>query len=341
MKNKLSLVSLLFLLYTGLFAEKKTEFSISPYAGIRWGQQDEFVFADAANGKEYKLSELNWEQKSMYLFGITSEFRRKSFHLSLTAETSLSKLKTGKVLDKDWLNVTKSSCTDEQSYLIQTNLSDTENFLERYFRAEGTISFDVIKKAKFTFSPSAKLEYAYSQFVTRNGWFQYATSDDYGNFTSVEAMDFYNANGIYGFYTLGGKYNLSSENSMRLTRHVLCSWVGINSNIKVNPKISLDFSLDVCPYIFVFSKDNHLARNKDFIDLMDCDFSGIKLSAKLNYFFNSNQSVFFKTEYKNLSGIKGEGYVKESSEKKYKKTASSSGSAFENINFYLGLNFLF
>lgn len=337
-KNKLSLVSLFFLVCAGLFAEKDSGFSISPFAGIRFGQQDEFVYSKAANGKEYTLSELNWEQKPMYLYGVEGQFRKKSFHLSFTTESALC-TRTGLVIDKDWMNVSNKYCTNEPSYFIQTNLSETQNFLESYFRAEGGISFDVIKNERIIFSPSVKIEYEYSRFVTRKGWLSYSTKDGSGNFYSVEAKDFYESNGFYGPYALGKKIGLADKNSMRLERNVLCTWIGFNSKISPASRVNLDFSAALCPYVFVFSKDFHIIRNDDFLDIMNSVLSGIKISATLNYSFSKNHSVFFKTEYKNLSGIKGESYSKKSSEKKYYRNSTSSGSAFENVSFYIGYVF--
>lgn len=325
-KNKLSLVSLIFLLCTVLFAEEDSAFLISPFAGIRWGSQDEFVYASAANGKEYKLSELNWEQKPMLLFGFNAQFNKNRFHISLTTETS-PHTKTGKVIDKDWMNVSNSYCTNEDAYLIQTNLSETKNYLEKYFRAEGGISFDAVKNEKVIFSPSVKFEYEYSRFVTRNGWYQYAA-------TPAAGAD-------YKSYTTGAKKNLGSEDAMRLERQIFCTWLGFNTAISFNQKINLEVLTEICPYIFVFSKDFHIMRNDDFLDMMNAELSGIKISAKINYSFSKNHSVFLKTEYKTLSGIDGESYSKKSSEKKYYKISSTSGSAFENFSFYAGYIFKF
>lgn len=339
MKNKLPLVSLIFLFCTGLYAKEGISFSISPYAGIRWGQQDEFVYAEFADGKTRDLSELNWEQKPVYVFGSEAKVSFKFIELSLGLESALP-LKCGTVYDKDWLNYEISGLSDSQ-YGIQTNLSETENYLKKYFKCNFYFSVKAKETKMYTVKPFLGLEYEYMHFMTRNGWYQYATSDRNGNFSSQKAKDFRDSNGYFGHYSLGEKIYFDSENLMSLERYCLYLWAGFNLEAKLTDRIYGELSLGFNPYVKVESLDRHLLRKKDFYDVMDSYFCGLKANVKMIYKITSSHALYAEFEGRKLSERKGDSYNKEAESKKFYRSNSSSGCGNISYTLYFGYKFTF
>ena len=69
-KLRISAIVLIFqIVITALgFAESNFSFIAEPFAGFHSGVQDEFVYTSKYSG-EKKLSELNWDQNRLFVYG--------------------------------------------------------------------------------------------------------------------------------------------------------------------------------------------------------------------------------------------------------------------------------
>lgn len=298
--------------------------SFSPYAGIRNGVQQEFVFVENVLGENAALSELNWDMKNLYLAGINAKGKFYGVFVEAGFKSALT-VKCGTIADSDWSNVEGVSPLDEK-YFYKTHYSEHDNNVKSYYELSIKAGYDFNLSEKITVSPFVQLEYWNSDFLGQNGTGWYVTSGNYP-YTQWE--------------TYGTKNDYTGQDVIRLERIVYSAWAGFSFKADVNDRFSLLYGFAFCPYINVKSLDSHFTRNRYFYDEMDKVSAGMRFNMAAEFNFNSYNKIYFKAEYLKTGTATGTTKYSTQRDGYFSLIDDSSGAAFQWAEFSLGYTLSF
>lgn len=147
-------VFLITLFFTSFLFAKEFNFSVTPTTGITFGKNGEYLYSSFSN---YLLSYLEWEEKPLFMEGITfsADYKNNTIDFSFNAALPV---KCGQMTDSDW-----------KSYNIKTNYSifDSYTVFAGNMQARYGYSFEY---KDFTFGPGASLNLEYKSFSGKNGY---------------------------------------------------------------------------------------------------------------------------------------------------------------------------
>ncbi len=162
-KNLFSLIIFLSI-YSSVFALDSNSFSfrITPRFEIMNGSINEFVFNENTTNKDNKLSQLDWDIKTIPIFGINADFNLFRY-INIGLDGSFgTPLKSGNMQDYDW----KNKSTELTNYSIH------DNYLLKYLTFSVTGGANIKIPANITITP--KLAYYY-EFISLDGRDGYKT----------------------------------------------------------------------------------------------------------------------------------------------------------------------
>lgn len=323
-----SLVLPFFCVFT--FAQNPVfNFSIEPKVLICNGVLGEYVYANKFNGKNGKLSQLDWRVKNIFMLGGCIFFHNTPHRTPfLTFSHSFYfygavPADSGLMSDSDWLNPDDSS--------MKVCYSESEEHLNNFFKVGTRFSVDLAIKKWLVISPIFEVRYSYFDFHAENGegWYGNGSSKNVP-YNSDEAMH----------YQKGELFPID------YTRHEFNTYIGAQFNFLVGvTKISMfEFShtMLLSPFFFVRSYDKHHSSNDTdyYLDFIVSSFRSFAFNTSVGYRFNKNFALTVDASCAFTILTKGDSYFskdghsysifsKEQSEAACSKTTYSFGFALK------------
>ena len=341
--NKCLFIFIIFTLFLHVSAfSSDFHFSVQPQITVHWGQQDEFVYLAYDGGEKRTLSELNWEQKPLFMPGIKGRLGYKNLFLELGAKTALQE-NCGTVYDSDWLNVSALlGCSDDYAS-IKTNYSESDCVLDSYYQLSAKLEYQTQINQSITFSPFAEFEYSYSSYYAKEGWALYSND-------ITKILDGY----YHSYSDPDNSYEVTfSGNVMQLERITYFTWLGAELNASLSPKVSLAFSFALSPFVYIQSLDSHLLKGTYYLDEMYGILKGTREELSFTFRATEKSSIIFSIQgymIENLTGTAKSTSKKNAAYKDYtdcsytvdgKSVDITSGSAFYSLDFTLAYRLTF
>ena len=326
MKKFLSALILAFLSFSA-FAVSLEDFSLSvePLFGMKWGQIDEYVFFKNSNQSSDKLSELNWEIKPEFYCGLKIRGGWKGF-FEETHFTAGIPMKSGQMMDSDWLNILYTSASGGNT--LKTNYSESDNYLDYDFIFGLKSGYEFQIKEIFKIRPALAFEYQNIKFTGKNGkaW--------YGNSKSGGGKYAYDDTEHQIIHDFSGQEVVSYQ---RIADYI---WLGSDFSLDLPMNFSVNAGFFLAPYVYAISYDNHLLTKNDYADKTVGIFSAFKWNLGVNYNISKRHSISINASYFYMSEIRGDDYSKTSSATSYQKDSTVDGGAGANW-FDLSLSYKF
>lgn len=318
-KLRISAIVLIFQIVVSAlgFAESDFSFTAEPFAGFHSGVQDEFVYTSKYSG-EKKLSELNWDQNRLFVYGARVYLIGKKIQffggLGAAAGTEC-----GIVRDSDWLNAANHN--DPELDKIKTNYSESDSNLQKYINANFgmAVNFDLNSKNKI--SPFAMIDYYHTEFYAQDLAYQYAQCD---------------SNGIYGSYENAEKKFVTGK-FLSLERLEYLTWLGLIYKLNATDRLTVNFSGAICPYAYVSSLDIHETSSKYFLDEMEGFFCGARGMIGLEYEITRRFVLTLRAQGFVLTSDRGTTKIKIGKNGNYSDSNGGSGFGLEMGEIQLGV----
>lgn len=300
--------------------ESDWNLSLEPIFGIKNGQVNEYVYTNNSNFSDDKLSELNWEIKpELYLGGkIYGGWRQIFGQFHFTAGIPM---KSGSMIDKDWLNCDPASVTwaNAQGHDYQTHYSEHDNYLNYDINLSIKAGYDFKVLSWLNIKPALAFEYQNIKFTGSDG------SASYGGYSD----------GYYAPYDdpEDSSKKTFSGNVISYKRISSLFWLGSDFafTLPAIPHLPGFFIIDAgfftSLYAYAESFDSHLLKNIDFADKTEDFFGAFKWNVGLTYQFNQRHSFSFGTTFFYLRELRGTNYTKKSSDSAYSKNSAADGGA--------------
>jgi hypothetical protein len=220
-------------------AEKNYGFSISPQTGFFYGQALEYVYPESGETKGEFLSELKWDMKPVYYFGLQLNFGKINVMSSAGFFSSLSfkagiPMDSGVIEDRDW----NSHINDEL-----THFSSHTNRIIQFFSQDFTIGASIPVKS-----------YLYINLFINSTWMRFAFTgrDGYGKYAREMA-------GNYSYYSIDDnpKEIIFIGDVISYAQDWLIFSPGLSVGSKILYPFSIDFSLKMSIFSYCSDQDEH------------------------------------------------------------------------------------
>ena len=147
-------------------------FSITPQFEVANGVIKEYVFNDDCKNIDNKVSQLDWNIKTIALFGLEADFDILRY-LSLGLEGRLGvPQRSDFIQDYDWQNSTTTVWKDQDPTEL-TNFSEHINNLDKYLDFKARLGANIYLPAKITISPYIAYQYEFIRFTGSGGYKTY------------------------------------------------------------------------------------------------------------------------------------------------------------------------
>ena len=298
-------------------------FNIEPVFGARLGQCKEIVWNKKSGGDRYKLSELVYDILPAWYVGANVGMQYKRFELSLLSKFYLSS-KSGHMEDSDWQNTSDTS--------MKTDLSRHNLFISS---ESGLPGYDLELAAAFNFYPTSFLTLA-------------PTLSFDAQYMSFKAKD---GTGWYGWHNPSPKlYPYDDQNHRTVTNfdgksvmdyevYNLFVWSGIRADFIPASWAKISLASELALFWAMIDKDHHRTTGRYYVDITYSAFYAFRQSVKAEFKIKKFFSICQKTCFTFTGESKGEMYIKQEGESKYKKAASNSGSQLFCVDLELSAKF--
>jgi len=267
-------------------------FSTWTRAGMLFGQTEELVYPSSAYKAEW-LSQLLWDVKPVFYYGLTLDFARArpltqwGFFANLSLKNGIPG-NSGNMEDRDWASVENTALTH---YSIHDNITN-ELFL---FDFSAGVSFPLkhmlLMKAYLTMS------YMRFNFTGQYGYAIYAreTPKGSGIYASINDAPHY-----YSF--------ADWEKVINYTQKWLTIAPGVSLGYYFNDRWYAEVAFQISPLIFCDDLDEHLITGVQYRDYMR---GGIFLEPGVHVSYSIGQRLELSLEcsWRYISGTWGETYV--------------------------------
>jgi len=270
--------------------------SICPQFGFLYGQAEEIVYP-SSEYKAKKLSQLLWDIKPVYYYGLAMDFSRArpmdkwGFFSNLSLKNGIPG-NSGHMEDRDWQSKVN---TDLTSYSIHDNFTDNLLLLDLSAGVSFPITRKLLMKTYLTVS------YTYFSFYGQYGHGTYAREKGYnsGIFASIDDNPVY-----YSF--------ADWEKVIAYTQEWFIIAPGVSLGYYFNTRFYAELVFQISPLVFCNDLDEHLTRNIQFRDYMR---GGIFLEPGFHFSWFAGKRLEFSLgfSWRYINGTKGETYIKESS----------------------------
>jgi len=265
----------------GTSAERNFYFSLGPQLGFVYGQTMEYVYPLPGETKNELLSELVWDMKPVFYYGIQAKFSRidmtsgPGFFFSVSFKTGIQ-ADSGVIEDRDWMWPANSELTNFSSH---TNRTDKFLWLDAAVGA----SFPI--KSLLYIKPFIGGSWMRFAFTGRDGYGIYKDSSH-----KEQELNF---SGVVASYQQ--------------------DWLFMSAGFSVGTNILSHFLFDISfqtsPLTYCSATDNHIERNTIFRDITQW---GLLLEPSFNMSFVVNPIEFsFGLNYRHIGKTKGESYGNE------------------------------
>lgn len=294
------------------------KFSLEPLAGIRNGTLSEYVYANStANGKEYHLSQLDWDIKSAPYIGLGADVQIKRFHVTASAR-GFFKNDSGQMQDSDWLQ-DKYYGTGKTN--IKTNFSVHDNNINFGNVFDIELKFDFKPAEKIILSPFIGFSYEHFSLTASGGKAWYGNSTD-GN----SSHSFYAYDDPDPTHVSVGSF---SSKVIELERKDYYTWLGLEcSLLSSDDRWVVSFAIAGSPFTYFDSLDSHLVRTPPifFNDIGAAVFYAWKGSASVMFKATDSVSIKFLLSGIITGEIQGNSFTSHNKSGPYTKQGSLTGS---------------
>jgi outer membrane protease len=262
----------------GTSAEKNYCFSLGPQFGFVIGQALEFVYSLPGETKNELLSELIWDMKPVFYYGIQAEFSRSKpmkgpgFFSSLSFKAGIP-ADSGVLEDRDWMWPQNSDLTRFSSHTNKTNVF---------------IQLDAAAGASFPANNNL------IKLFIGGSWmrFSFTGRDGYGIYNNLNSKE----------WDFSGKTVISYRQDWLLLA------IGFSAGTNLYP-FSFNISFQISPLTYCAATDNHIERNTIFRD-----FTGLGLFFEPSFnmsFVIRKAELTLGMNYRYIGKTKGESYIDE------------------------------
>lgn len=314
--KKLLITAVFLFSFSVIFAWENFTFSLTPKAGIMYGQIDEYVFSKISKCSQDKLSELNWDIKSAVTIGAEIDATAvKWIYLGGNFRTAFNG-KTGAMEDRDWqnINIDKNNhalVNSGTSQTALTNYSSHDNYLKEYYAFSGKLGLNIpsIPKTNLRFLVMGKTEHIMFDGMNGGGMDGYTITstgassghvDDYGPFFDI-------GTGLYrpkDFSQIGKVISYEQFKSY--------FYIGFEADTKVIPRVYLKAAFFWSPVFSVNAYDTHwtnlaIGLEGRFFDYVKGNGS-METDFQASFAFNKNHSIGVDFSWDYIPVTKGATY---------------------------------
>jgi len=291
MKNIAVLSVLVIIINAYSFAEeneKKYCFSYGLQFGFVYGQAQEIVYPVSGETKNDLLSELLWDMKPVFYYGIQAELKRADlikahgFYSSLSFKKGIP-AESGKMEDRDWQSAENSDLT---------NFSSHTNKTIDFFQLDAAFGYSVPIKSLFYIKPFISGSWMSFSFTGSDGYCIYARSK--GNNTYYPIDD----NPIQRTFT--GKVIQYKQNWLLLA-------FGISAGTNILHPFIFDVSFQISPLTYCDAEDYHILNDTIFRDFTILGLY-VEPSFKASFIVKPVE-LSFEFSYRYIGKTEGESYV--------------------------------
>jgi outer membrane protease len=271
----------------GTSAERDYCFSFGPQFGFVFGQALEIVYPLPGKTKNDLYSELIWDMKPVFYYGIQAQYSRSDMMKEPGGFSSLS-LKagipadSGVMEDRDWQSIENSDLTNFSRHTNKTNM-----FLQ--LDAAFGASFPFNKNLIKLFIGGSWMRFA---FTGRDGFGVYAREKNYGIYYPIDDNPY--------------KYDYSGDTVITYQQDWLLLAMGFSAGTNLYP-FSFNVSFQISPLTYCAAIDNHIKRNTVYRDFTGL---GLFVEPSFNMSFAVRQvELSLGLNYRHIGKTKGKSYI--------------------------------
>ncbi|MDR0302850.1 MAG: omptin family outer membrane protease [Treponema sp.] len=291
MKNITVLAVLVIILNAYSYAgenEKTYCFLLDPQFGFVYGQAMEYVYPLPGQTKNELLSELLWDMKPIFYFGVQAQFSRidlmskPGFFSSLSFKAGIP-AESGVMEDRDWRSTENDSLTDFSSHTNRTS---------EFFWLDAAVGASIPIKSLLYIKPFIGGSWMRFVFIGRDGYGTYARSKGFGTFYPIDD------NPIEKSY--------KGQKVIRYEQDWLLLAAGLSAGTEIFSPFSFELSFQISPFTYCAATDNHFTTKTVYRDFTGW---GLFLEPSLDISFSAGALEFsLKFTYRHIGKTKGESY---------------------------------
>ena len=315
--KKIHIFFVLFATFThiSIFSQNLLKLDILAFSGIKHGELSKSIYL---NDSSTKVSQLDWEEKNIYEFGIGIDFT--FFNLFMSAQFSAGlPLNCGNMYDSDW-NLSGLNKT----YTI------SECDLKKSFDSQIIISYLTPAFYIFKLTPAIQIQYMYQNFNAHDG---------YGWYGAKEYAKIPRDYDVAWNDPLARKAKKIRE--IDYYRHTFLTFFGFEFYYMPIEKFSIKTGFFISPFAYMYSLDTHhkSSANVHYCDVQFGNFSKYKATIKAEYKINKRLKIFSDFSIIYGSTDYGDLYADEYSDSLTKFERQPTSSSMFNIDFNIGTSF--
>jgi len=310
--------------------DKRYAFSIEPNAGFILGQSLEVVYPTAGYHNGALLSELKWDMKPVFYFGIKADFGRRDpmsalgFFSSLSFKAGIPGV-SGKMEDRDW----QSSEND-----ALTNFSSHTNITDAFFWADLSIGASFPVLSILYIKPFLSGSWMHFAFTGRDGYGKYARA----NGCTLDCTLTYKAPGCTSNHSTSNKpyypidyypydYSFDGQEVIHYQQDWLIAALGFTLGTKILSPFLFELTFQISPFAYCIAVDEHISRNILFYDYSSFGLF-LEPSGKFSFLLK-NFCFSLEAAYRYINLTKGQSYYKSTGSETFNK----SGEAGAGLHF--------
>jgi len=298
--------------------ERNYQFTFGSQFGFVWGQAYEYVYPVPGDTKGKLLSELDWDMKPVFYYGVQAQFSRADlmkapgFFSSFSFKAGIP-ADSGNMKDRDWQSIENGNLTNFSLHTNKTNV-----FIQ--LDAAAGASFPV--NSFLYLKPFLGFSWMRFSFSGRNGY-------------SIYAREKITNSGIY--YPIDDnpdEQNFSGKViSYQQDWLILAAGLTAGTN-KFNP-FFFELSFQISPLTYCIDKDHHYLTNTVYRD-----FTGLGLFVEPSFkasFCEKKLELSFELSYRNIGKTKGDLYINENNTG-YSLADNKAGAGLSMIDYCFLVN---
>jgi len=281
-------------------------FSVSPQAGIVYGQAFEYVYPLQGQTKAKLLSELKWDMKPVFYTGLQLDFepsdtmRGIGFFSSMSFKIGIPK-DSGIMEDRDWQSAGNNTLTNFSSHTNRTN---------NFYILDAALGVSLPIKSIICIKPFISGSWTHFSFSGRDGYYEY--------------VDFYPPKGSF------------SGDVIKYKQDWFLAAAGLSVATNIFYPFTVDLSFQISPLTYCIALDEHLKTKTIYNDYTSM---GLFFEPKLNFAFNMRRiALSLNAAYRRIGKTSGITYENEKTSDGYNKKSinqnkSGAGLSILDVRF--------
>ena len=298
--------------------ERKYIFSLGTNFGFVHGLAFEYVYPIPNDTKGEFLSELRYDMKPVFFYGIHFDYKRgdlmggPGFFASASFKTGFAG-DSGTHENRDWISVENNSLTYFSAHTNKTN---------ELIWLDITLGTSFPVKQYFYIKPLFNVSWMHFSFTGRDG---------YGIYSRGKVFDA-SGNPIM-FYSIDDNPIKRSYNGKEVIRYMQ-DWYMITTGFIIGTNIlspfSFDLSFQISPFTFCAATDEHIERKITFKDYTGW---GLLLEPKGNISVNLENIIFsLELTYRYIGRTRGISFYDNGNTGFYYQSANEAGAGLSLLN---------